>query len=94
MHATSLDKYISKHIGRRTNIQAKIGGTYIKMWTNVVYRWEGTNIVYIIESKEQEGKYMRTVRSNDKTYVWYNLISWFLKFWHTRVRKTKLLEVN
>ena len=46
-----LDKYGSKHIGRRTNRQANIGGTYGQMRTDVVYRREGTNIVYIQEVK-------------------------------------------
>ena len=42
-----IDKYGSKHIGRRTILQANIGGTYGKMRTDGVYRREGTNGVYI-----------------------------------------------
>ena len=45
------------------------------MRTDGVYRQEGTNGVYIQEGKEWEGKDTRTLRSNDKTYLWYDLIS-------------------
>ena len=38
-----VDKYGSTHIGRRTNGQANIGGTYGQMRTDGVYRREGTN---------------------------------------------------
>ena len=44
------------------------------MRTDGVYRQEVTNGVYIREGKEREGKYTRTLRQNDKTYLWYELI--------------------
>ena len=72
---TTVDKFGSKHTGRRTNLQANIRGTYGKIRTDGVYRREVTNIVYVQEGKEREGKDTRTLRSNDKTYLWYELIS-------------------
>ena len=39
------------------------------------YRQEGTNKVYIQEGTERKGKDTRTVSSNNKTYIWYELIS-------------------
>ena len=70
-----LDKYGSKHTGSRTNVQPKFGGTYGQMRPDGVYIREVTNGVYIREGKEREGKYTRTLRSNDKTCLLYELIS-------------------
>ena len=67
---TELDKYGSINTGSWTNVQGKIGVTYGQMITVGVYRREVTNVVYIIEGKEQEGKDMRTLRSSHKTYLW------------------------
>ena len=43
-----LDKYGSKHTGSRTNVQARIGGTYGQMKTDGLYRREGKNGVYLL----------------------------------------------
>ena len=70
-----LDKYGSKHTGSQKNIQAKIGGTNERIRTDGVYTLEGTVGVYIyIKAKKREGKYLRTLHSNDQTYIWYKLI--------------------
>ena len=57
-----LNKYATKHIGSRTNVQATIGGMYRQMRMGGVYRREGKKI---------EAKDTRTLRSNDKTYLLY-----------------------
>ena len=64
-----LDKYGSKHTGIQTNIQTNIGLTYEQIITDRLYIREGTVGLYI-----WEGKDMRILHSNDKTYLWYNLI--------------------
>ena len=48
-----LDKYGIKHTGVRTMVQANIRGMYRTMRTDIVYRQEGTNDVFIREGKEQ-----------------------------------------
>ena len=65
-----LNKYGSKLTGSRKILQANIGGTYRKMRRYIVYRNEVTNGVYIQKGKEQEGKDIRTLRSNDNGYLW------------------------
>ena len=66
-----LDKYGSKHTGRRINVQANIRGRYGQLRMDVVYILERTNGVYTQEGKEREGKDTRTLRLNNKTYIWY-----------------------
>ena len=47
----SLDKYGSKHTGRKANIKANIGGTYEQIIMDGVYIREGTVGLYIREIK-------------------------------------------
>ena len=69
-----VDKYGSKHTGSRTIVQAKIGGTYGQMRTDGVNTRRNKRSIHTRRQK-REGKDTRTVRSNDKTYLWYELIS-------------------
>ena len=62
-----LDKYGSKHTGSKTNMQAKIGGTYDQIRMDGVYIREG--------NPNPNPKDMRNLHSNDQKYLWYELIS-------------------
>ena len=42
---TNIYKHGSKHTGSKTNIQAKIGGTYERIKTEGLYIQEGKNII-------------------------------------------------
>ena len=55
-----VDKYGSKYRVSQTNLQVKIGGTYARIRTGVVY---------ILEVKD-----MRTLCLNEEIYLWYVLI--------------------
>ena len=60
-----LYKYGSKYTCSQTNIQENIGGAYKRIRKDGIYIREGTVGVYI-----REGKDMRTLHSNDQTYLW------------------------
>ena len=70
-----LDKYSSKHTGSQITIQENIGGAYERIRTDGVYIQEGTVGVYIREGKDMRRQRYEYSTSNDKTYLWYELIS-------------------
>ena len=88
---TRSDKYGSKHTGKRTNVQANIGGTYSQMRTNIVYRREQTNGVYIREVNTEKAKIQELYVKMKKHIFGTSLSHKFLKLLHKRVHKTKLL---
>ena len=63
----------SKDIGRRTNVEANIGGTYGQMRTDGVYRREGTNGV--IHTRRQKTRRQRYENYPLVVFVQYGLAS-------------------
>ena len=90
-----LDKYGSNHTGSRKNVQAKIRGTYSQMRMDGVYREEKEQTDYTYEkTKNEKAKIQELYTQMTKHIFGTSLSHNFLKLFHTRVRKTKLLEVN
>ena len=90
-----LDKYGSKHTVSRTNVKAKIGGTYGKMGTYGVGTDEKEQTNYTYEKANNENAKIRELYVRMTKHIFGTTLSHnFLKICHTRVRKNKLLEVN